>query len=242
MSTSELKERIASVQGRIEMAARRVGRDPAGIALVAVSKTQPPEAVVAACHAGLRLFGENRVEEAGPKAQAVARLLAPRVGPIWHMIGHLQSRKAIEVLPWAAMVHSVDSVRLAERLSRFSLQAGTELAVLLEVNVSGEASKYGLAPQELPLAVEAIVTLPGLRLQGLMTMAPITENPESVRPVFARLHALKDDMTRRYPAVSWRHLSMGMSDDFEVAIEEGATLVRIGRAIFGERPEVEFVC
>ena len=242
MSASELKERIASVQGRIETAARRVGRDPAGIALVAVSKTQPPEAVVAACYAGLRLFGENRVEEAGPKAQAVAGLLAPGVGPIWHMIGHVQSRKAIEVLPWAAMVHSVDSVRLAERLSRFSLQAGTELAILLEVNVSGEAGKYGLAPQELPRAVEAIAPLPGLRLEGLMTMAPIAEDPESVRPVFARLHALKDDMARRYPAVSWRHLSMGMSDDFEVAIEEGATLVRIGRAIFGERPEVEFVC
>jgi hypothetical protein len=151
------------------------------------------------------------------------------------MVGHVQSRKAIAVLPWAAMVHSVDSVRLAEKLSRLSAETGSELAILLEVNVSGENSKYGLTPDQLPGAVEAIGRLPGLRLEGLMTVAPIADDAESVRPVFARLRGLKDEMARRYPALSWRHLSMGMTDDFEVAIEEGSTLVRIGRAIFGER-------
>jgi hypothetical protein len=151
------------------------------------------------------------------------------------MVGHVQSRKAIAVLPWATMVHSVDSVRLAERLSRYSVEAGSDLEILLEVNVSGEGSKYGLNPEELPGAVEAIAPLPGLRLEGLMTMAPIAADPESVRPVFARLRCLRDEMAQRYPGLNWRHLSMGMTDDFEVAIEEGSTLVRIGRAIFGER-------
>jgi pyridoxal phosphate enzyme (YggS family) len=234
MSDAELEDRIVSVRRRIEEAALRAGRDLADVALVAVSKTRPPQAVVAACHAGLHLFGENRVEEAAPKAEAVAKLLPPGAALLWHMVGHVQSRKAVEVLPWAAMVHSVDSVRLAERLSRFAVATGSELAVLLEVNVSGEASKYGLAPRELPGVIEAIVPLEGLRLEGLMTVAPIAEDPESVRPVFAALRVLRDDLARRYPGVSWRHLSMGMSDDFEVAIEEGATLVRIGRAIFGE--------
>jgi pyridoxal phosphate enzyme (YggS family) len=231
----ELEERIASVRQRIQAAAERVGRDPAEITLVAVSKTQSPAAVAAACHAGLRLFGENRVEEAGPKAQAVAELLAPAAAPVWHMVGHLQGRKANEVFPWAEMVHSVDSVKLAQRLSRFALEARWELAILLEVNVSGEASKYGLTPPELPGVVEVIATLPGLRLEGLMTMAPIATDPEAVRPVFAELRKLKDEMARRHPELTWRHLSMGMTDDFEVAIEEGATLVRIGRAIFGDR-------
>lgn len=233
MSEAELEDRIAAVRRRIEAAALRAERDPAEIALVAVSKSRPPEAVAAACHAGLHLFGENRVEEAAPKAEAVARLLPGRAAPTWHMVGHVQGRKASQVLQWAVMVHSVDSTRLAERLSRFSVEAGSVLAILLEVNVSGEASKYGLSPEQLPGAVEAIASLPGLRLEGLMTMAPIANDPKLVRPVFARLHTLLDDMARRYPGVNWKHLSMGMSDDFETAIEEGATLVRIGRAIFG---------
>jgi hypothetical protein len=231
----ELGERIEAVRRRIEAAARRAGRDPADVTLVAVSKTQPPEAVLAATRAGLHLFGENRVEEAGPKADAIASLLGPAPPPTWHMVGHVQSRKAADVLPWAAMVHSVDSVKLAERLSRSCVEAGSELAILLEVNVSGEASKYGLAPQELAGAAEVIAPLPGLRLEGLMTMAPIVADPEDARPVFAELHRLRDDLACRFPDRDWRHLSMGMTDDFEVAIEEGATLVRVGRAIFGER-------
>jgi PLP dependent protein len=238
----ELNDRIAAVQARIAVAARRAGRDPAEITLVAVSKLHPAEMVVAAYRAGLRVFGENRVEEAAPKAAAVAALLdnlpsivnRPSSVVEWHMIGHLQSRKAEDVLPWAGMVHSVDSVKLAGRLSRVCQATERELSFLLEVNVAGEASKYGLTPAELPDAVEAIAALPGLRLCGLMTMAPIVPDPEEARPVFVALRRLRDDLARRFPALDWRHLSMGMTDDFEVAIEEGATMVRIGRAIFGE--------
>jgi uncharacterized pyridoxal phosphate-containing UPF0001 family protein len=263
VETHELQSRIAAVHERIAAAARRAGRDPAEVTLVAVSKMHSPEEVAAAYAAGLRVFGENRVEEAAPKTGAVARLVAPAEPPAWHMIGHLQSRKAEDALPWASMVHSVDSVKLAQRLSRFvtsppaghserseesptgatkdsSVQTAhlrmtdPRLPILLEINVSGEASKYGFQPEELPAAVATIAALPGLSLQGLMTMAPIAADPEDVRPVFAALRALRDELTRSYPALDWRHLSMGMTDDFEVAIEEGATIVRVGRAIFGE--------
>jgi PLP dependent protein len=242
MTDLTLAERIAVVQARIAAAAQRADRDPAEITLVAVSKMHPVETVVAAYQAGLRVFGENRVEEAGPKAAAVAALLdnlpsvvhRPSSIVEWHMIGHLQSRKAEDVLPWASMVHSVDSAKLAGRLSRACQTADRELSILFEVNVAGEASKYGLMPAELPDAVEAIAALPGLRVRGLMTMAPIVPDPEQTRPVFAGLRRLRDDMARRFSMLDWRHLSMGMTDDFEVAIEEGATMVRIGRAIFGE--------
>ena len=233
METHELQSRIAAVQERIAAAARRAGRDPAEVTLVAVSKTHSADEVAAAYAAGLRVFGENRVEEATPKAGEVARLVAPAEPPAWHLIGHLQSRKAEDVLPWASMVHSVDSVKLAQRLSRFV--TAEKLPILLEVNVSGEASKYGFQPEALPAVVETIAALPGLALQGLMTMAPIAADPEEVRPIFAALHDLRTILARRYPKLDWRHLSMGMTDDFEVAIEEGATLVRVGRAIFGKR-------
>jgi PLP dependent protein len=233
MRENGLSDRIAVVQKRIAAAARRAGRDPAEVTLVAVSKTHSPEEVAAAYAAGLRVFGENRVEEAAPKTREVARLVAPAEPPAWHLIGHLQSRKAEDVLPWASMVHSVDSIKLAQRLSRFV--TAEKLPILLEINVSGEASKYGFRPEELPDAVEVITSLPGLTLQGLMTMAPIAADPEEVRPVFAALRALRGVLARRNPGLDWRHLSMGMTDDFEVAIEEGATIVRVGRAIFGER-------
>ena len=205
VETHELQSRIAAVQERIAAAARRAGRDPAEVTLVAVSKTHSPEEVAAAYAAGLRVFGENRVEEAAPKVAAVAASLdrlssvvsVLRLSSTWHMIGHLQSRKAEDVLPWASMVHSVDSVKLAQRLSRFA--TAEKLPILLEVNVSGEASKYGFQPEELPAAVETIAALPGLALQGLMTMAPIAADPEEVRPVFAALRALRDELARRYP-------------------------------------------
>ncbi len=269
----ELMTRIAIVYERIAAAAGRAGRDPGEVTLVAVTKTQPAEVVAAAYRVGLRVFGENRVEEAGPKVAEVARLLAaapPEPGPgvdkrppgpggpsqvqpvgfqppishqppAWHMIGHVQSRKAEDVLPWAAMVHSVDSEKLARRLNKavlgigYSDPATKTLPILLEVNISGEASKDGVTPERTPALVEAILALPGLRIEGLMTVAPITAAPEDVRPVFAALRRLRDDLVRRFPTVDWRHLSMGMTDDCEVAIEEGATMVRIGRAIFGER-------
>lgn len=238
MDEQTLRENIARVRERIAAAEQRAGR-VGEVTLVAVSKTQPAETVAAAYRAGLHIFGENRVEEAGPKAETVQRLLAGREAAEaasaaieWHMIGHLQSRKAAAIFPWAAMVHSVDTVKLAGRLSR-SVPAGQTLPILLEVNVSGEANKAGFRPEEVLAAVEAIVALPVLRIDGLMTMAPIVEQPEQARPVFRGLRCLRDELTRQVPALPWTHLSMGMTDDFEVAIEEGATLVRIGRAVFG---------
>jgi pyridoxal phosphate enzyme (YggS family) len=232
---TELAERIAEVQLRIAEAAARVGRDPDEVELIAVSKAQNATTVVAGYVAGLHLFGENRVEEAAPKAQAVAALLARQPSPAWHMVGHLQSRKAADALPWASMVHSVESDRLARRLSRLCVEQDQVLPVLLEVNVSGEDSKYGVRPAALGELAELVGGLPGLRLEGLMTVAPVAADPETVRPVFAGLRTLRDDLAERYPQLDLHHLSMGMTDDFEVAIEEGATLVRIGRAIFGER-------
>ena len=215
-------------------AAARAGRDVSTITLVAVSKTHPVEELLAAFELGVRHFGENRVEEASVKLPAFKQAISDST-VVFHMIGHIQSRKAEDVAALFDRVHSVDSVRLAQRLARF---AAKPLPVLLEVNVSGEESKYGFdgaRRAELFDAVEAISQLPPLRLDGLMTMAPIVENPEEARPVFRALRELRDEIAVRYPALTLPHLSMGMTDDFEVAIEEGATLVRVGRAIFGER-------
>ncbi|MGE5602355.1 MAG: YggS family pyridoxal phosphate-dependent enzyme [Nitrososphaerales archaeon] len=237
MDEITLRSNIERVQERIAAAEQRVGRT-GQVALIAVSKTHPAETVAQAYCAGLRVFGENRVEEAGPKAEAVRALLSATFGSEisieWHMIGHLQSRKAADVLPWASLVHSVDTVKLAGRLSR-AAPKGRVLPVLLEVNVSGEQTKAGFRPEELAAAVGTMAALPSLRIEGLMTMAPIVEDPEQARPVFRVLRKLRDQLARHNPALPWTHLSMGMTDDFEVAIEEGATLVRIGRAIFGER-------
>ena len=232
-----LRDNIERARERIAAAERRAGR-PGQVTLVGVSKTQPAETVAAAHRAGLCTFGENRVEEAAPKVEQVRALLtettpAAAQRPVeWHMIGHLQSRKAGDVYPWAARVHSVDSVKLAGRLSRAAPE-GCILPILLEVNVSGEESKAGFRPEEMPAAVAAMATLPALRIEGLMTMAPIVDDAEQVRPVFRELRRLLESLARQHPGLPWTHLSMGMTDDFEVAIEEGATVVRLGRALFG---------
>jgi pyridoxal phosphate enzyme (YggS family) len=235
---TDLADNLRSVQERVAAAAKRAGRDPAGVTLVAVTKTQPPEVIRAAYDLGLRHFGENRLEE----AEAKVGELPPDI--TWHMIGHVQSRKAERAARLFHVVHSVDSVKLARRLDRMSADRTAPLPVLLEINVSGEASKYGFLAErwtagafagqraELLAAVAEIAALPHLEIQGLMTMAPIVAEPEQARPVFAHLRQLRDELAAAFPRVSWRHLSMGMTDDFEVAVEEGATLVRIGRAIF----------
>lgn len=232
-----LRANLARVQERIAAAAARAGRSPEQITLIAVSKTQPAEAVVAGLQLGICHFGENRVEEAAPKIMAVNALLGDRDRhPCWHMIGHVQSRKAEEVAAAGyQLVHSVDSVKLARRLSRYSLSLGRVQDILIEVNVSGEPNKYGFAPAELEAAVAEIAAQTGVRVRGLMTMAPIAEDPEEARSVFAGLRQLRDVLAIQFPDLDWGHLSMGMTDDFEVAIEEGATLVRIGRALFGPR-------
>ena len=218
-----IADRLARVHERIDAACRRAGRSPDEVTLVGVSKGFPAEAVAEACAAGLRDSGENRVQEAAPKIEALA---ARAVRPRWHLIGHLQSNKAKTAAHLFAIIHSIDSLRIAEAISR---GASRRLPVLLEVNVSQEASKYGFSMDEVVPALPAIQALPNLDVCGLMTVAPLVDDPEAVRPVFRALRELRDRL-------GLRELSMGMTGDFEVAIEEGATMVRVGRAIFGERP------
>jgi pyridoxal phosphate enzyme (YggS family) len=233
---THVETNLRSVQERIAAAAQRAGRVPSDVTLVAVTKTQSPEVIQTAYDLGLSHFGENRVEEAEEKIDELPADIT------WHMIGHVQSRKAQRVVSRFGIVHSVDSLKLARRLDRFSAERSEPLPVLLEFNVSGEESKYGFSAslwpgsddrqESLLSAIEEIIALPHLSVQGLMTMAPIVAQPDQARPVFVRLRKLRDELAARFPRLDWRHLSMGMTDDFEVAIEEGATLVRVGRAIF----------
>lgn len=235
-------ERIAAVRAEIADAARAAGRRPDEVTLVAVTKTHPPARVAEALAAGALDLGENRVQEAAAK---IAGLAGVQPRPRWHLIGHLQRNKARSAAELFDMVHSVDSLRLAEALSRHAQEVGRRLPALLQVNVSGEASKEGFdlagglanraAFDALLPEVERTLALPGLELRGLMTVAPIVEHPAGARPYFARLRELRDELARRYPQAAWPELSMGMTDDFAAAIAEGSTLVRVGRAIFGER-------
>ena len=221
---------IAHVRSIIAEAALRVGRAPEEITLVAVSKTMPVELVQMAYNLGVTDFGENRVQEALPKIAA----FHPQ-GLRWHMIGHLQSNKASKVVSSFYCVHSVDSLHLAQALNRYALEQGRHLPVLLQVNVSGEFSKEGMSPAEALELAWQFAALPHIQVEGLMTIAPLVEDPEQVRPVFRELRILRDQLRAELPSYSWQHLSMGMTGDYSVAIEEGATIVRIGRAIFGER-------
>jgi pyridoxal phosphate enzyme (YggS family) len=228
---ANIQDNIARVEERIAAACQRSGRRGEDVRLVAVSKTHPAESVRAAFAAGLRDFGENRVQEAASKCQALADL-----GATWHLVGHLQSNKARvarELFDW---VHSVDSLRLAEKLAQAAASVGTRMPVLIEVNLAEETSKAGVRAAEVAVLAEQIVPLETLDLRGLMVIPPFLENPEGVRPYFRQLRALAGEIEKRnLPNVSMRELSMGMSNDFEVAIEEGATIVRVGTAIFGKR-------
>lgn len=231
LNAEQLAENIAQVRACIEQAAQKVGRDPAEITLVAVSKTKPVELVEMAYNLGVTDFGENRVQEALPKIEH----FHPR-GLHWHLIGHLQSNKAGKVAGPFSCIHSVDSLHLAQVLDRHAQEYGHKLSILLQVNVAGEASKEGLSLAEAPEVARQIARLPALQIEGLMTIAPLVSNPEEVRPVFRELRQLRDHLRTEITASSWDQLSMGMTDDYAVAIEEGATLVRVGRAIFGQRP------
>jgi uncharacterized pyridoxal phosphate-containing UPF0001 family protein len=258
--------RIVRVHERIAAAARRAGRSPKEVRLVGVTKTHPPDVIALAVAAGLRDLGENRVQEAAEKIPALS---AAQPDLRWHLIGHLQTNKAKHAAALFDVVHSVDSVRLAVVLDRYvseredketGRQGDNEmrnaspglpvsrspgLPVLLQVNVSGEATKDGFAlagwEQQPDLLagfvaeVERILALPHLAVGGLMTIAPWGDDPDEARPCFRATRRLRDELARRFPAVDWSALSMGMTDDFEVAIEEGATIVRVGRAIFGDR-------
>ena len=229
-----ISENIARVRERIAAAARRAGRRAEDIALMAVSKTFPPEKIREAYDSGIRLFGENRVQEFSGKAGAVRDLREAQ----WHMIGHLQSNKATKAAELFAGIDSVDSLRLAEKLNVAADQLGKKLPVLVEINVGGEEAKSGVAPDspELEQLLQAAPRLEHLHFHGLMTIPPFSENPEESRPYFRRLRELRDHIaSRKLPAIEMGMLSMGMSHDFEVAIEEGSTCVRVGTAIFGTR-------
>ncbi len=228
-TTAGVAAAIAAARARIAAAAGRAGRDPQRVRLVAVSKTVAAERVAEAVAAGVTDLGENRVQE------AVAKRPQLPGGVRWHMVGHLQTNKARPAASTFAVVHSVDSVRLAEALAARRPDELDDLEVLLEVELTGLPGHTGFAPVDLAAAAAAIDGLGRLRLRGLMTMAPPVADPEQARPVFARLRRLRDELEQGRGA-ALAELSMGMSDDFEVAVEEGATLVRLGRAIFGERP------
>lgn len=225
-----LRPRLDEVRGRIEAATARSGRAVGTVTLIGVTKTVAAVTVQAAVAAGLADLGENRVQEAQGKIPVVGRAKVR-----WHFIGHLQRNKAGRAVELFDRVHSVDDAAVAEALSRHATAAGRTLPVLVEVNVGGEASKFGVAPDGLAALLEQVAALPGLALDGLMTVGPPVETAGAARPVFARLRGLRDEAERRLGR-RLPELSMGMSGDFEVAVEEGATMVRVGTAIFGARP------
>lgn len=241
----EIDANYAAVQARVAGAAHRAGRHPADVTLVAVSKAQPFERLAALYAAGHRDFGENRIPAASAVVARANAALDPQRQIRWHFIGHIQSRKAGDVAADFSVLHAVDSLHLAEKLNREAEALGRTLTVMVQCNVSGEASKFGVAADrwhndpaqfaQVRALVLAIDALPRLRLVGLMTMAPIVPEPEQARPVFVSLRGLRDALCEAGPHLTLTELSMGMTDDFEVAIEEGATIVRVGRALFGER-------
>jgi len=234
---TSIRERYEYTLGQIANAARKSNRDPNEIRLVVVTKSQPVEIAQAAIEAGARILGENYPEEGVTKIQSIA----PQSGVEWHMIGHVQSRKARLVADHFALLHSLDSLKLAHRLNRFASESNRALPVLLEFNVGGEESKSGWDASDesnwnalLPELAD-LLDLPNLRVHGLMTMPPLETDPEDSRRFFLRLRLLRDHLATQFPQADWRELSMGTSADYAVAVEEGATLVRVGTAIVGAR-------
>jgi PLP dependent protein len=242
-ATSDIGANLAAVEEQIRAACARCGRERDEITLVAVTKTRSVAQILDAYGHGLRDFGENRVEEAEEKRplfdEAGAAHNVAADPPRWHMIGHVQSRKAATAVAVSDLVHSVDSMRLARRLDRFAGEEQRLLPILLELNVSGEESKYGFSAAD-DQALDAFIAeiqeleeMEHLAVRGLMTMAPIVPDAELARPVFRRLRDIRDRLRERLPWSDWAELSMGMTDDYAVAIEEGATIIRVGRAVFG---------
>ena len=228
---STIADRLVAIRGRIAAAARSVGRDPSSIRLVAVSKTFPIDSIRDAYAAGQRDFGENRVQEALQKIASATDLEIR-----WHLLGHLQTNKARKAGPAFAAIHSVDRIELLEKIDAAAVEAGQMPELLIQVDLAGEATKFGAAPAEVPRLLDAAVSCRAARLTGLMTLPPISESPEDARPWFRRLRGLRDEwLASGVSAPLLRELSMGMSGDFEVAIQEGSTMVRVGTAIFGSR-------
>jgi len=233
-----IADNIARLRERIANAATRAGRNPEDIALMAVNKTQPVHDIEVAYHVGIRLFGENRVQEFTEKHSSLAKL----DGAQFHLIGHLQSNKANKAASLFTAIDSLDSLKLAEKLNAAAQSIGKILSVLIEINIGGEEQKSGIAPvsKELEELLAAAPQLTSLSIHGLMTVPPHTNDPEGARPFFRRLRELRDQITtRKLPRVGMHTLSMGMSHDFEVAINEGSTCVRVGTAIFGARNKIQ---
>ncbi len=227
---SEVKENILRIRERIAAAAARAGRDPSGVRLMGVTKTVGDDRIWQAIEAGIDIIGENYVQEAKRKIELMGKNVE------WHFIGHLQTNKAKVAVRLFDMIHSVNRMSLAEELNRRAAAAGVVCRILIEVNLGGEESKSGAPPEEAPGLIRAVAQMANLSIQGLMTMAPWYDNPEKARPCFTGLRELRDRIAaENIPNLTLRELSMGMTDDFEVAVEEGSTIVRIGRAIFGER-------
>ncbi|MDH7499320.1 MAG: YggS family pyridoxal phosphate-dependent enzyme [candidate division NC10 bacterium] len=225
-----IKERLEEVKRRVAEAALRAGRDPEAVELVAVSKTVDVVRIAEGIQAGIRILGENRVQEAEGKIAALGRPVK------WHLVGHLQTNKAKLAVSLFDFIHSLDSIRLAEALERHAQMQGKVVPLLVEVNLGGEESKSGISPEGLPGLLRSVSPLCHLQVRGLMAIPPFFEEAEKVRPYFRRLRELAEEISAmQIPHIEMRHLSMGMSHDFEIAIEEGATLVRIGTAIFGAR-------
>ncbi len=223
-------ENLERIEERICSACARAGRRREDVRLVCVTKTKPVPMLMEAYDCGERLFGENKVQEITEKAPQLPADIS------WHMIGHLQTNKVRQVITRASMIHSVDSLHLAEEISRQAVKAGIVMPILIEVNVAGEESKYGVPCGQTEALIRQVLPLPGIRIDGLMTIAPYTDDPETNRPHFRKLRELLVDIDKKcIDNLSVCELSMGMTGDFEVAIEEGATLIRVGTGIFGER-------
>ena len=223
-------ENLAQVQKNINESCNKINRDPNEVTLIAVSKTKPVEMLKEAYDAGARVFGENKVQEIVDKYDQMPSDVK------WHMIGHLQRNKVKYIVDKVAMIHSVDSLRLAETIEKEAAKKAVIVPILIEVNVAQEESKFGLMPEEVPEFVEKIAGFPHIRVKGLMTIAPFVENPEENRPIFAHLRKLSVDIAKKnIDNITMSILSMGMTNDYQVAIEEGATMVRVGTGIFGAR-------
>lgn len=226
-----IRENVDTIRSRIAAACSRCGRDPRDVTLVAVSKTFPPEAIAEAYDAGVTDIGENYVQELLAKRERLSDRAIR-----WHFIGHLQSNKVKYVVPWIHLIHAVDDVGLAREIDKRAAQAGATVNVLLEVNTTGEQSKFGVRPSAVVKLAKSLAAFDHLRVVGLMTIGPFLPDPEASRPMFRTLRFLKEELAALgQHNVQMQHLSMGMTGDFEVAIEEGATMVRIGTAIFGKR-------
>lgn len=226
---SSVVENINRVMDQVRISALKVNRDPAEVRLVAVTKTVPVERIREAVMAGVKTLGENRVQELTAKFDRID-------GAEWHLIGHLQSNKVKYIIDKVSLIHSLDSCALAEEISRRALSVGRIMDVLVQVNIAREETKFGLEEDKVPEFIDNVRKMAGLRVMGLMTVGPYLPDPEEIRPVFRQLKSLADRIkTMDFPGVEMKHLSMGMSNDYRVAVEEGATLIRVGSTIFGQR-------